>query len=242
MDETLFAIRLLPYNWAPADWQLCDGGPLRARLPPDLCEKYLGQKNTGPGCFTVPNLKSPLPGVNYFIRLLGILGGSPGNSYLGAVKLFPQAALPEQFILCDGSTLPVKGNEALYSVLGTTFGDSDGSKFTLPKLQATQARLVYAICNMIPGAYPCDSDRPSEAELTGTISLVPAPHAERLHRSYQPCDGRLVSTGDFVGLAPLIGASFGGNGATTVGMPKLVSPFKGLSYVMNCEGLFPDRR
>ncbi|MEI7610299.1 MAG: tail fiber protein [Rhodospirillaceae bacterium] len=241
MDETMFAIRLLPLKSAPANWQLCDGSALRARLDAKLCEQFLGQKNTGPGCFTVPNLKSPLPDLNYYICTSGIVRLDAGNSYISAVKLFPQPAIPEEFIPCDGRILPVKGYEALYTLLGVTFGGSAGKQFALPKLEAPQAGLAYAICNMSRGTYPNEENRPSENELLGTISLLPSVVAGRLPPTFKPCNGGLLRIEYLQGLFSIINTTFGGDGSATMGLPKLADPLDGLSYVMNCEGIYPAR-
>ena len=42
--------------------------------------------------------------------------------YLGEIRMFSFATPPRGWALCDGSTLPYIGNQALYSLIGITYG------------------------------------------------------------------------------------------------------------------------
>jgi len=53
----------------------------------------------------------------------------------GVILPFAGNTLPEGFLLCDGSELTVSDYEELYSVIGTTYGSSDSTKFCLPDLR-----------------------------------------------------------------------------------------------------------
>jgi len=54
--------------------------------------------------------------------------------YLGEIRIFAGGKIPEGWALCDGTVLPINGNEALFSLLGTTFGGDGRINFGLPKL------------------------------------------------------------------------------------------------------------
>jgi microcystin-dependent protein len=43
---------------------------------------------------------------------------------------------PEGWALCDGSTLPIDGNQALFSLIGTAFGGDGTTTFKLPDLRS----------------------------------------------------------------------------------------------------------
>ena len=53
---------------------------------------------------------------------------------IGAIMLWAEKNLPEGWANCDGATLNIKGNEALYSILGDRFGGDGFRTFILPKL------------------------------------------------------------------------------------------------------------
>ncbi len=54
------------------------------------------------------------------------------DQYLGMIMLWPSPRIPVGWALCNGSTLPITGNEALFSLLGTTFGGDGRTNFGLP--------------------------------------------------------------------------------------------------------------
>lgn len=57
------------------------------------------------------------------------------DPYLGEIRLFAGNYAPENWCLCDGRTLPIQGNEALYSLIGTAWGGNGSTNFALPNLQ-----------------------------------------------------------------------------------------------------------
>lgn len=73
---------------------------------------------------------------------------------IGSILLVPYNFVPEGWLPCDGRSIPVKHNEALYSLLGTRFGGDWNTSFNLPKLDAPD-ELRYIIA--VQGAYPSRS-------------------------------------------------------------------------------------
>jgi hypothetical protein len=68
-----------------------------------------------------------------------------------SVNYYAQGALP-----ADGRTLPITGNTALFSILGTRFGGNGTSNFGLPDLRAFAPQgLTYSICQsgIFPSTY-----------------------------------------------------------------------------------------
>jgi microcystin-dependent protein len=55
--------------------------------------------------------------------------------YLGEIRAFAGNYAPEDWALCNGATLPINGNEALYSLLGVTYGGDGVTNFNLPDLR-----------------------------------------------------------------------------------------------------------
>lgn len=52
--------------------------------------------------------------------------------FLGEIRLFGFDYAPEYWHLCDGTLLQIQGNQALYSLIGTTFGGDGKTTFALP--------------------------------------------------------------------------------------------------------------
>lgn len=54
---------------------------------------------------------------------------------LGEVRIFAGAKPPTGWLFCDGSTLQIASNQALFSLLGTTYGGDGKKTFNLPDMR-----------------------------------------------------------------------------------------------------------
>ena len=52
--------------------------------------------------------------------------------YIGQIELLPFTFAPQNWALCEGQLLQISENEALYSLIGTTFGGDGQTTFALP--------------------------------------------------------------------------------------------------------------
>jgi microcystin-dependent protein len=57
------------------------------------------------------------------------------DPYVGEIRVFAGNFAPLGWHLCDGTSLPVTGNEALFAVLGNVYGGNGSTNFALPNLQ-----------------------------------------------------------------------------------------------------------
>lgn len=57
------------------------------------------------------------------------------NNYLGEIKMFAGNFAPTGWALCDGQLLPIAQNQALFALLGTTYGGDGITTFALPDLR-----------------------------------------------------------------------------------------------------------
>ena len=99
---------------------------------PGLPPITLGQTVQG----AVPGL-----GLNYIICTKGLYptqdgpGGFPTEPFMAQVIAFAGAEVPAGWALCDGTLVPIMENQALYSLLGTTYGGDGAETFGLPDLR-----------------------------------------------------------------------------------------------------------
>ena len=56
------------------------------------------------------------------------------DAYVGMIIGFAGTYAPQGWEICDGRLLPVRGNEVLYSLIGTTYGGDGVNNFGLPNL------------------------------------------------------------------------------------------------------------
>ncbi len=55
--------------------------------------------------------------------------------FLSEIRVMSFVFPPKGWALCSGQLLPINQNQALFSLLGTTFGGDGKSNFALPDLQ-----------------------------------------------------------------------------------------------------------
>jgi microcystin-dependent protein len=57
------------------------------------------------------------------------------DEYIGTVKLFEFSREHAGWMICDGRSLQVQQDHALYSLIGNTYGGTAGVNFNLPDLR-----------------------------------------------------------------------------------------------------------
>jgi microcystin-dependent protein len=59
--------------------------------------------------------------------------------FLSEIKIMSFGFPPKGWALCNGQSMPINQNQALFSLLGTTYGGDGRSTFNLPNLQGRAA-------------------------------------------------------------------------------------------------------
>lgn len=59
-----------------------------------------------------------------------------GTPYVGEIRIFAGNFAPNGWLFCDGSPLPISGNETLFQLIGTTYGGDGQTTFNLPDLRS----------------------------------------------------------------------------------------------------------
>lgn len=57
------------------------------------------------------------------------------EGFIGEIRAFAGTYAPEGWHFCNGAILPINGYDALYSLIGNTYGGSEGVNFALPDLR-----------------------------------------------------------------------------------------------------------
>ena len=57
------------------------------------------------------------------------------DPYTGEIRMFAGNFPPSGWAFCDGSTMPIDQNEALFTLIGTTYGGDGQVTFNLPDLR-----------------------------------------------------------------------------------------------------------
>jgi microcystin-dependent protein len=56
-------------------------------------------------------------------------------TFIGSVLLVPYTYIPDGWLPCVGTLLPIQDYETLFNLIGTTFGGNGNETFAVPNLQ-----------------------------------------------------------------------------------------------------------
>src|SRR5216110_3178328 len=57
------------------------------------------------------------------------------DPFMSEIRIFSFVYAPQGWALCNGQLLPINQNQALFSLLGTTYGGNGQTNFALPDLR-----------------------------------------------------------------------------------------------------------
>lgn len=184
--------------------------------------------------------------LNFIISLFGIFpsqsGGNGGaEPFLSELRTFSFNFAPGGWAMCNGQLLPINQNQALFSLLGTTYGGNGQTNFALPDLRARVPIHV--------GSGHTLGERAGQENHTLTLSEMPQ-HTHLPNAS--SAEGNLLEPGDaFWGSNSRrpyssLGANTAMNpaGCTNVGGSQPHSnmqPFLTLTVCIALQGIFPSQ-
>ena len=59
-----------------------------------------------------------------------------GEPYIGEIRMFGGSFAPAGWAFCNGALMPISENDALFTLIGTTYGGDGQETFALPNLQS----------------------------------------------------------------------------------------------------------
>jgi microcystin-dependent protein len=151
-------------------------------------------------------------------------GTGPATNVMAMVRTLTYGGPAYGASPCDGQVLQIASHQALFSLLGTSYGGDGITRFGLPDLRGltamgggpNQGRTAAALgmTYMIAVAGGTGSAFP----MVGAIGLFAGIHPPA---GWLIADGSVLPLSQYVPLFEAIGTTFGGNGATVVQLPDL---------------------
>lgn len=161
--------------------------------------------------------------------------------FLSEIRIFSFNFAPKGWAQCNGQLLPINQNQALFSLLGTTYGGNGQTNFALPNLQGsvpihdgnghtlgekagtssvtiTQQTMPQHVHFLQGSSNNANTDTPANTVVLGTAGLD-------LYRAPT----------NLVAMEPGIVGNVGGSQAHTNMMPYLV-----LNFCIALQGIFPS--
>jgi microcystin-dependent protein len=163
--------------------------------------------------------------------------------FLSEIKIMSFGFAPRGWATCDGQVLPINQNQALFSLLGTTFGGDGRVNFALPNLQGRAPMHV--------GSGHSLGERGGESSHTLSISELPthvhvASASSAAATAGAPNNTRVLSqsAGANAYAAATNLTAMASNALTSVGGSQAhlnMQPFLILNFCIALQGIFPSR-
>ncbi len=160
--------------------------------------------------------------------------------FLSEVRMMSFSFAPRGWALCNGQLLPINQNQALFALLGTTFGGDGRVNFALPDLRGRAPLHV--------GSGHTLGERGGEQSHTLSVAELPR-HSHVLNGTSNagtqliPVDNLLAQANvNAYGSADNL-ASMAAGSATTVGGSQAhqnMQPFLTISFCIALQGIFPS--
>ena len=169
--------------------------------------------------------------------------------FIGEVTIFAGNFSLRGWALCNGQLLPIAQNQALFSILGTTYGGDGVNNFALPNLQGN----VPLHMGQGPGlsSYVLGQTG-GAANHTLTLSELPS-HSHALHGTSSANTGNPAAVPGSELLAATASAKVYRSATNLVAMANGLSvggggqphankqPYLGLTFIIALQGIFPSR-
>lgn len=170
------------------------------------------------------------------------------DPFVAEIRMFAGNFPPTGWALCNGQTLPIAQNTALFSLLGTTYGGDGKSTFCLPDLQQRMPLQAGDGPGLTPRVL---GEQDGAVEHALSAAELPS-HRHALQASAAPASGTaangalLAKTSspmppyhEPVNLQPMGPGVLGPNGG---GVPhNNRQPYLALSFIIALQGIFPPR-
>lgn len=181
--------------------------------------------------------------------------------FIGMIVMFGGNFAPRGWALCDGQLLSIAQNQALFSILGTTYGGDGRTTFALPDLRGCVA--------MHPGIGPGLSqrrlgERGGAENVTLNVNQIPSHNHQinataQLHvvredaNATEPAGANLANispdttnafsnaTPDATAAAGAITVSATATNAGGNGAHSNMQPFQCVNYIIALQGIYPSR-
>lgn len=175
---------------------------------------------------------------------------------LGTIKLFAGNFAPRGYMLCNGALLSINQNQALFAILGNTYGGDGRTTFALPNLNGrapvgvgasnTGKSVALGEAAGSPQTTILSTNLPSmvsQLRVSQSNATTSTPSsASSIAVSGTQAGREFTAVPSFVDTAPdtvinTASVTFTGQNLPVDNMP----PYLGLNYIICVQGIFPSR-
>src|SRR5258705_562806 len=166
--------------------------------------------------------------------------------FLSEIRIMSFGFAPRGWALCNGQLLPINQNQALFSLLGTTYGGNGHTNFALPNLQGRTP--IYRANGHLLGeaggeqahtlsvaelpTHVHSANATSDAHTTSPENYQPLPN----NALFAAANNLYTTPANLTSLLPGTLANVGGSQAHLN-----MQPFLALTFCIALQGIFPSR-
>jgi microcystin-dependent protein len=163
--------------------------------------------------------------------------------FLSEIRIMSFVFAPQGWALCNGQLMPINQNQALFSLLGTTFGGDGRVNFALPDLRG-RAPIHVGSSHALGERGGEQAHTLSTAELPEHVHSVSGTSTSTDPNGTNIPAGTLLATGpseiygaanDLVAMSPSSVGNVGGSQAHLN-----MEPFLALNFCIALQGIFPS--
>lgn len=186
--------------------------------------------------------------IRYTILLVLLLTGTPKmlaqDHFLGEIQMFSGNYSPNGWAKCEGQLLSIAQNQALFALLGTTYGGNGQTTFALPDLRG-RIPVYYNNTTIVQGQMGG-----TETNIL-TVSQLPA-HSHVVNAV--TADGNQnLPTGNLPADTKTLDPEYSNAAANTTFKPSMLSPtggnqpmsnvqpFTAVTFIIAINGIFPSQ-
>ena len=162
--------------------------------------------------------------------------------FLSEIRVFSFNFAPKGWALCNGQLLPINQNQALFSLLGTTYGGDGRVNFALPNLQgrvpihtgnghtlgerAGEPAHTLSIAEMPAHAHSAQASAAAGTQNVPANNMVLSQRAAEIYRAPSS-------------LAPMVAGTLANLGGSQTHLN--MQPFLTINFCIALQGIFPSQ-
>lgn len=172
--------------------------------------------------------------------------------FIGEIRMFGGNFPPQGWALCNGGLLSIASNQALFSILGTTYGGNGQTTFGLPDLQGRvpinwgqgaglSPHLIGEMdgvenVSLIPAQMPAHSHTLSASSALGSSPTATGNFPAGVDNGNREGFNAFSPSSDGIMASAAIGASGGGLPHTNM------QPYLCITFIIALQGIYPSRQ
>jgi len=160
--------------------------------------------------------------------------------FLSEIRIFSFGFAPRGWALCNGQLLPINQNQALFSLLGTTYGGNGQTNFALPNLQG-RTPIHMGNSHLLGEAGGEQAHTLSVSEMPTHTHIA---NASTANGSTNFANGNILAAAGNLYAAPNSLTTLNPTSITNVGGSQAhlnMQPFLTLTFCIALQGIFPSR-